>query len=172
MRKVRWGCVIFSLLCSFSVLMAEEQDKKVNRTIPEQFIGIWIEKGADTNEPGKITISEKGIIWERDGEDTETVGSEDVTVSGRDKKLVFVSSVAVIQGRRIPVEKMGGKASVVFSIEKNDLVVKVSGIKENVKRCGAVPPKGYAGIEREIVDGEMITCIKYSPEIHRYGKFK
>lgn len=172
MRKVRWGCVIFLVLCSFSVLMAKEQVIEINRTIPEQFIGIWVEKGAHANEPGKITVSEKVIIWERDGTDTVTVSSEDVTVSGQNKKLMFLSSVAVIQGRQIPVEKMDGEASVVFSIEKNDLVVKINGIKEKVKRCGAVPPKGCAGIEREIVDGKMITCIKYSPEVHRYRKFK
>jgi hypothetical protein len=152
--------------------MAEEQNKKVGRIIPERFIGIWIEKGADANEPGKITVSEKGIVWKRDGTDTVTVSSEDVTVSGKDKKLMFSSPVAVIQGKQIPVEKMDGKASVAFTFEKNDLVINVSGIKEKVKRCGAVPPKGYAGIERAIVDGKIITCIKYSPEVYKYRKLK
>lgn len=172
MRKARWGCVIVSVLCFCSVLMAKEQVIEFNRTIPEQFIGIWIEKGDNAKQRGKITVSEKGIVWERNRTDTVTVRSEDVTISEQDKKLMFSSSVAVIQGRQIPVDKMDGKASVVFSIEKNDLVAKISGIKEKVKRCGAVPPKGCAGIKREIVDGKMITCIKYSPEVHRYRKFK
>ncbi len=85
---------------------------------------------------------------------------------------MFSSAVVVIQGTLIPAEKLDGKTSVVLLIDKDELVVEISGIKEKVQRCGAVPTTGYAGITRQIVDGKMITCIKYSPEVFRYRKLK
>lgn len=170
MRKAQWGFLIVSLLCCCSLLMAAEHDNKVKNKIPKSFIGQWIENREDSKEPGKITISEKGIVWEQSGADTETINAEGITLSGDNQKLLFSSAVVVIKGRPIPDTKLDCKASVIFTIDKDDLVVELSGIREKVKRCGAVPEKGCAGITRQIVDGEMLTCIAYSPRVHRYKK--
>ncbi len=171
MRKSPWGYVVLSVLWC-SLLMAEEPVKDVNRIIPEQFFGQWIEKRSDSKEPGNITVSDEGIVWVQSGADREIIKSEDITISGDEKTLMFSSGVVVVQGTPISAEKLDCRASVVLEMDKDGLVVEISGIREKVQRCGAVPPKGYAGITREIVDGKMITCIKYVPEVHRYRKFK
>jgi len=152
--------------------MAEEHVKAVNLSIPEQFIGLWIEEGGYDKVPGKITVTEKSIVWEQCGTDTLIVKGEDIALSEDNKKLEFLSGIAVVQGKPVPAEMLEGKASVAFSIDNNYLLVEISGVKENVQRCGAVPRKGCEGIKRQIVDGEMVVCINYSPELHRYRKSK
>jgi len=154
--------------CSF--VMAEDYDEKEKIMMPEQFIGLWVEEGTADKKPGRITVLERQIIWERHGLDPEIVKAKDITVSEDAKTLMFSSGVVVVQGTPKPDAQPDGKASVVLSLDQGDLVVEISGMREKVKRCGAVPKKGYAGISREIVDGRMITCIKYAPEIHRYKK--
>jgi len=152
--------------------MAQDWENKTKLAIPRQFLGLWIEKGEGGKELGRITISKESIAWKQCGVDTDIIRAEDTTFSEHDGKLMFSTAVVVNQGKQIPLENLDGKASVVFQIDGDDLMVEISGINERVKRCGAIPQKGCIGITREIVDGEMITCIKHSPRLHRYRKYR
>jgi len=152
--------------------MAQDQDKEAINTLPQQFMGLWVEEGQGGKELGRISISEESIAWKQCGVDTDIIRAEDTTFTEHDGKLMFSTAVVVNQGKQIPLENLDGKASVVFQIDGDDLVVEISGINERVKRCGAIPQKGCIGITREIVDGEMITCIKHSPRLHRYRKYR
>ena len=115
MRKTNRGCVIVSVLCCvsfFSLSMAEEHDEGVKKTIPAQFIGLWIEKGQDGKELGKITVSEKSIVWERSGADTELIKPEGITLSEDGKKIMFSSATAM--PRRFSFPRSLGIASMIF----------------------------------------------------------
>jgi len=172
MRKIVLGYAIIMVLCCCPVLIAEEKDEGDSKTIPAHLLGVWIERGEDSKELGRITVSDKRIIWERSGADTEKINAQDVLYSEDTRKLTFSSGVVVAQGVAVPSDKLSGKASVILFTDQDDLVVEISGIKEKVKRCGALPAKGCVGVTREIVEGEMLVCIEHPPEVHRYKKYK
>ena len=104
------GYVVVLILCYCPVLMAGERDEGNSKTMPAHFIGVWVERGENGKELGRITASDKSIIWERYGADTETIKTQDANYSEDTKKLTFSSGVVVAQGAPMPSEKLGGNA--------------------------------------------------------------
>ena len=81
MRTIVLGHAIILILCCCSTLVAEEKGGGDFKTIPTDLLGVWIERGEDGKESGRMTISSKDILWERHGVDIEIIKVQDFLYS-------------------------------------------------------------------------------------------
>jgi hypothetical protein len=167
----RTKCSFFGLALLVGVIFSMAVQAEVPTAIPEAFRGSWVEVNKGGRQQDKIKVTDGEIVWERAGAPLQKVPLTELKVSSDSKTISFSSKVVVAQSVFIPVDQLAGRASVRLTREKDELVLKVSGIKLKQEGAGGLYEwKGGTSITFEVINGREIAVIELPPEVHRYRK--